>query len=399
MRQPARDNQIVALNFASMAQHGAILLLAGPLVPNLMATFGIRESLAGVLLAMGSLGFVAGPLFAGALIDRINVRAALIVGFGIELVLLVVFGAAPVFAIAVAANLLMHLGASFIETAANVMPSLRRTNRSAHAVMNLVHMFFSVGAFVGPFLIGLYLDATGAWRPVMYFALIPTGALALWSLAIRLPRAAAPSGGRGNPLAHVGEVIRMPHAVLGAVTLLLYVGAEVGVSSWVVHYLQKQLGLSTVASASGLSILWVAIMAGRFANSLLGNRFGSRALVTVSGIAGAVGVGLFLLADGIVGAYVFLVWIGLCLSGVFPNVMGELNNRVPGKVGTVTAIMAMGASLGAAIFQWFVGYLAETVSLVVAFTVPAVLQIVLVGTFWTAVRAGRRVPLEAEEAR
>ena len=161
MRQPASDGQIAALNFASMAQHGIILLLVGPLVPDLMETFGIGEGVTGILLGMGSVGFVAGPLFAGALIDRINVRAALLVGLGIELVFLVLFGIAPLFILAVAANLLLHLGASFVETSANVMPTLRRSTKSAHSVMSLVHMFFSVGAVAGPFLIGLYLDATG----------------------------------------------------------------------------------------------------------------------------------------------------------------------------------------------------------------------------------------------
>lgn len=379
-----------------MAQHGIILLLVGPLVPDLMATFGIGESVTGLLLGMGSVGFVAGPLFAGALIDRINVRAALLVGLGIELVFLVLFGVAPLFVVAVAANLLLHLGASFVETSANVMPTLTRSTKSAHSVMNLVHMFFSVGAFVGPFLIGLYLDATGAWRPIMFFTLVPTGALALWTFSARFPRAPRPEGPRPRPFAHVGEVLRMPHAVLGAVTLLLYVGAEVGVSSWVVYYLQKQLGLSTVASATGLSILWIAIMAGRFTNSILGNRFSSTALVTVSGLAGAVGVGLFLFADGIAGAYVFLVWIGLCFAGIFPNVMAELNNRVPEKTGTVTAVMAMGASSGAAIFQWFVGFLAEAASLVVAFTVPAALLLLLVATFHAAVRS-HSIPASAAE--
>ncbi len=38
-----------------MTQHGIILLLVGPMVPNLMRTFEIGESMAGVLLGMGSL--------------------------------------------------------------------------------------------------------------------------------------------------------------------------------------------------------------------------------------------------------------------------------------------------------------------------------------------------------
>ena len=402
----AADRQVVALNFASMTQHGMILLLVGPMLPNIMVTFGVGESLAGLLLAMGALGFLCGPLIAGAVIDRVNVRAALRIGFLIEFLILCVYGLSPVFGLAVAAHFVMLLGSSFVETSANVMPSLTRTGRPAHAAMNLVHMFFSVGAFVGPFLIGLYLEATGEWRPIMFFALVPTGVLLLWTTLVRFPGRkqvstdAPPPGSAGetslgdaSPKAaapgrsRLGTVIRRRSVLLGALTLMLYVGAEVGTSSWVVYYLQRELGMSAVASASGLSILWVCILAGRFANSVLGNRFSSRSLVTVSGLTGAAGVVLFLFARSAASAYPLLGLIGLCFSGVFPNVMGELNRRDPRRVGTVTAVMAMGAAAGAGLFQWFLGFLAETVSLTAAFVTPAILQVLFVITFQLAVRS------------
>ena len=372
-----------------MTQHGIILLLVGPMVPNLMRTFEIGESMAGVLLGMGSLGFVLGPLIAGSVIDRFSARESLLIGLVVELATFVLFGLSPIFVLAVAANFLMHLGASFVETTANVVPTLIRSTRSAHSVMNLVHMFFSVGAFAGPFLIGLYLESTGQWRPILFFTLIPTFGLLVWTLRVRFPRRPQRSEphARGTLLSNLSQVLRMRHAVLGSVSLLLYVGAEVGVSSWVVYYLQRQLGLSPAASAAGLSMLWIFIMVGRYANSILGNRFSSVFLVTVSGVAGAAGVLVFLLARSAVTAYAVLAWIGLCLSGVFPNIMAELNNRDPEHIGTVTAVMAMGAALGAGIFQWFVGFLAETVSLTVAFITPAALQLLYVVTF--ALAAGR----------
>ncbi len=397
MRRTATDRQIVALNFASMTQHGVILLLVGPMIPNIMRTFEIGESLAGLLLAMGALGFLCGPLIAGAVIDRVDVRAALLIGFLIEFLILCVYGLTPVFGLAVAAHFVMLLGSSFIETSANVMPSLTHTGRPAHAVMSLVHTFFSIGAFIGPFLIGLYLEATGEWRPVMFFALVPTGILLLWTGRLRLPvrektRAdALPTGSAGDAVPtngnHLRTVIRRRSVLLGALTLMLYVGAEVGTSSWVVYYLQRELGMSAVASASGLSILWIFILAGRLANSVLGNRFSSRCLVTTSGLVGAVAVVLFLFARTTASAYTVLALMGLCFSGVFPNVMGELNRRDPQRVGTVTAVMAMGAATGAGLFQWFVGFLAETISLTAAFVTPAVLQILLVITFQVAARS------------
>ena len=69
---------------------GLLLLLVGTLVPNTMATFDIGESVTEALLGVGSLGFVVGLLFAGAVIDRVDVRIPLILGLAIELIILVV---------------------------------------------------------------------------------------------------------------------------------------------------------------------------------------------------------------------------------------------------------------------------------------------------------------------
>jgi len=390
MQSTTSNRPIIFLNYAAMAQHGIVLLLVGTIVPNIMTTFDIGESVAGALMGVGSLGFIVGLLLTSAVVDRAGVRVALILGLTAELILLVVFGTAPVFFVVLAANFTMNLGFSFVETAVNVMPTLTMSERSAHSEMNMVHLFFSVGAFVGPFLIGIYLETTGEWQPIMFFAMIPTGILLLWTATVRFPRRVRAADRGINPFLHLRSVLKLRYAVLGSLTLFLYVGAEVAVSSWVVYYLQKQLGLSAFASASGLSILWLFILVGRYLNSVLGRRYSSFALVAASGVGGAIGVIAFLFARSIVPAYILLGWMGLCLAGGFPNVMAELNNRDPQKTGAVTAVMAAGAAAGAGVFQWFVGYLAETVSLTAAFVTPAVLQLLVVASFAGAVGPATR---------
>jgi fucose permease len=383
---------ILALNFVAMGQHGIILLLLGPLVPSLMQTFNIGESTTGVLLSMGSVGFLAGPLIAGTVIDIFGIRKALIIGTAVELVFLALFGLSPLFGLLLVANFAYHFGSSFIETGANVMPTLLTGKRTAHSTMNLVHGFFSVGAFVGPFLVGLWLEHTGTWRPVFFFAAAPTAVLLVWAAMTRLPEGREGGGGGLAALRNLGRAARERSTIFGALSLLLYVGAEVGISSWIVYYLQKELGYGTVQSSLGLSVLWVFIMIGRYLNSLAGNKFSSKTLVTVSGIGGAIGVGLFLFASAPIYTYTLIAWIGLCLAGVFPCIMGELNNRAPERAGTVTAVMAMGAALGAGLFQWFIGFLAETVNLKTAFLTPGILQLLVIGSFYVALLPAKTSP-------
>ena len=117
----------ILLGCAAMAQHGVVLLLMGPVLPDLMREFGVRESLAGLLLSAGSFGFTVGPLFAGRLIDRRGVRVAMLVGLVIELAVLAAFGAVPAFAAAVALGFLLpyeipDLGDQSIEARHNLSP-------------------------------------------------------------------------------------------------------------------------------------------------------------------------------------------------------------------------------------------------------------------------------------
>ncbi len=388
----SRPRTIFTFNCAVMIQHGTILLIVGPLVPNLMSTFGVGEAATGLLLGLGSLGFLGGPLAAGAIIDRGSVSRALIIGFIIEIVFLLLFGLSYVFIVAVVANVFLHLGAAFVEISGSYLPIVTPGKSKAHARMNLIHAFFSIGAFIGPFLIGLYIESTGEWRPVFFFALIPPVLLLLWLIVIRIPRSAdaavdAEATTRTDGKAGLATVLRSKWVVFGAISLLCYVGAEVGISSWIVYYLQQVMGLNTVQSSAGLSMLWIFIMIGRYLNSLLGGRMGAKSLVIISGIGGAIGVIIFLFVDGLAPAYLLLSWIGLCLSGVFPNVMGELNNRDPKRAGMVTAVMTMGAALGAATFQWLVGLVADLANLKAALLIPAVLQALVVVSFLIALKS------------
>ncbi len=90
------------------------------------------------------------------------------------------------------------------------------------------------------------------------------------------------------------EVLKERAILFGAIAMFLYVAAEFGASNWTTLYLQKSLGFATLASTSGLSVLWLGLLIGRFANSRLALVRASGELVLWSGIGGLV-TGLLLL--------------------------------------------------------------------------------------------------------
>jgi fucose permease len=376
-----------------MTQHGVALLLMGPVLPDLMREFSVRESLAGLLLSAGSLGFTVGPLVGGRFIDRRGVRAALLVGFAIELLALGLFGVVPAFALAVALNLLLRFGASFVETSVNVLPVTLRSANGA-SMMNLMHSFFGVGALLAPVSVGVLVQLTGRWRYAFWAGGLATAALMAAAWAVRLPRAARAGSEHGEtagtPLLRDGRAgsVRDPFVLAGAVALFLYVGAEVGMSSWVVLYLRTRLGFAPVAATAGLTLLWVGITAGRSINSLLARRIGVRELV-LGGAVGGVLCGYALVAARSVPAvYALLLLFGVFVSGTFPNVMVSVNTRYPERVGQVTAVLTVAAAGGSMVFHPIIGTLSQIFGVVAVIVVPPTLMALLVLTYGLATRGG-----------
>ncbi len=375
--------KLVGLTYAAMAQHGIALVLMGPVLPSIMETFKVHESAAGLMLGLGSLGFALGPMVAGTITDRSGVKRALLLGLWIEALMLGLLGFAPAFRWIIITNMLLHFFAAFVETSVNVMPTLIE-RRNAGSLMNIVHLFFSVGALVSPILAGVILKTTGSWRLVFWFVALPTVLLAL--IAWRTPFPDQHAGAaKTKRLVPLGILLRDRSILLGALALFLYVGAEVGVSNWIVLYLKRRLGFATLASTSGLSVLWVGIMVGRYLNSRLARTRSSRELVLWAGVGGLfTGLGLLTARTPLM-AYIWLGGIGLCMSGVFPNIMAELNGRDPARAGAVTGILTVGAAAGAMVSQPLLGVVAERMGLPVAMALPGIMMGLLTVAYLGAV--------------
>jgi fucose permease len=389
-----RKNRLIALTCATMAQHGIVLLLMGAVLPAVMHTFQISESTAGLMLGAGSFGFFLGPLVAGMLADRFDARTAMMVGLGAETALLLLLGAAPSLLAVTAVFFLLNFAAGFIETPVNMVPPLVESGHTG-SLMNLIHMFFSVGAFISPLLAGLILQTIHDWRPVFWLTAVPTVVLFFLMGRSRFP--ATPRRTETQSAPNILTLLRERALLLGALAMFIYVGAELGASNWVVLYLQQGLGFPPLAAASGLSALWIGLMIGRYLNSLLAKRRSSRELVLGGGIGGLiVGLGLLTAATPL-SVYAWLTALGLCMSGIYPNIMAALNGRNPARMGIVTGFLAEAAATGSMVAQPLLGLAAEGLGLRVAIGIPALLMglmaLAYLGTGEAGVSARQSEPL------
>jgi fucose permease len=376
-----------------MAQHGVVLLLSGALLPAIMKTFVIQEAATGLMLGAGAVGFVIGPFLAGLLVDRAGPKASFLAGLGAETLMLVLFASAPTFGAAVAVFFCLNIAAGFVETPVNIIPAIVAKEKPG-SLMNLVHMFFSVGAFISPFLGGLILQQTGRWQPAFWLAAGLSALLFLIFTRTPFPQKGAAGKQPTGQQVRIWHVLRERTILLGALAMFLYVAAEFGATNWIVLYLQKHLQFGTLTATSGLSILWLGLLAGRAANSRLALRWSSHTLVLISGALG-LGAGLGLLTGRTpLVVYLWIFALGLCMSGIYPNVMADLNGRNPQRMGLITGFLAQAAAAGSAVAQPTLGVLAQRVSLTVAMSLIGVLMgLVAVVTYLEA--PGRRAAGEA----
>lgn len=383
-----KDRTLISLDCLMMVQHSAILLMLGPMLPEIMNAFQISEGTAGLILSAGSLGSTIGPLIAGFGIDRKGIKTAIVLGLFCEALFLILLGLAPFFWLAAAFNFLLVLSSGFIETTVNVIPALLK-RKDTVSIMNLVHFFFSLGAFITPLAIGLFISSGGSWQNIIIIFSLPTAILGIIFVLIKFKGAAGE-----NPAAKSDEksktgirsLLSNKTVLFGTITLLLYVGGELGFSAWIVSYLEKQLLYTKMQASLGMSMFWIGIMTGRLSLSFLSRRFSSKHLIITSVIMSTICAVPFLIVRSIPLLYALLFLIGLSMAGGYPVTMAEVNSRFPGRAGTVSGILTFGAGLGAMVFLWLMGFTAEHAGMSAAMVIPFVLMVLMAVSFGIAVK-------------
>jgi fucose permease len=345
---------------------------SGLLVPSLIRSiehdFGQSDAGVGVFFFVNSVAYVGGSMLGGLLTERLGRRTVL--PFAVVLIALGLTGLAtvPSWTLFLAAGIPFGLGSGAIDGGTNgLILDLYPTSRGRS--LNLLHLFFSLGALASPLFVGRLVEAGAAWQVVV----IGT-AVAAVPVAILLALADMPSGrhvaAAGASIARLG--LALPLVAL-AVAIGCYVASEVGVSNWLVRYLEAaDLTLAT----SALALFWGSLALGRLLSARLGDRFNHARFAATAALVAAISLVAAVIVPSLPASIVLFGVVGFAFGPVYPLIMAVAGDRFPDRSAAVSGFLSGIAVVGAIVYPPVMGFVSVGIGLGAAMGGAAALALV-----------------------
>jgi fucose permease len=243
-------------------------------------------------------------------------------------------------------------------------------------ILSSLHAGYSVAGLAGAGIGGIF--AALAIGPLPTFAVAAAGLVALAVIAGRrvvLPPVVPHEDRPGGPPRLSARQISIVIWVLGLLALCGQLG-EGAAGDWSAVYIHD-LGSSAGVAAVGLAAFSVTMAAGRVVGDRLASRFGSVALVRVSGLVAGLGLAAGLLIRSPVAAIAGFALLGAGLAGIFPQIVSSAARLDPEHAGKNIGRIAAVAYTGLLGGPVAIGAVAAGVGLRDALLVPAALAVLV----------------------
>ena len=411
---------------------GFLTSLNDILIPHLKSIFELNY--AGVMLVQfaffGTYALLGIP--SGKVVEWIGYKNTMVAGLvtaGLGAILFVPAAKLPSYPLFLAALIVLAAGITALQVSANPYVTVLGPPRTASSRLNLTQAFNSLGTVLGPifgaFVIlrsaGAVLDVTklspeahrayqireASTVNIPYVAIAV--ALVLLGLAIfwfKFPRIETTKEFRPSELAQTHDSIwRHRHVIFGAISIFVYVGAEVSIGSFLINYFaQPEIGGLAQAAHGGsihmtsaallrflakvlgtwVPIYWGGLMVGRFIGSGLQQKMNPGRMLSFFALCAGVLVLISMLTQSTVAVWAIL-FVGFFNSIQFPTIftlgvaeMGPLTGEASGLL--ITAIV------GGAIIPELQGLMADRIGIHHAFILPILCYLFIA---WYGVRGSR----------
>jgi MFS transporter, FHS family, L-fucose permease len=368
------------------------------LIPHLKKGFHLSDFRSSLIQTAFFGGYFLAALPAGWLMEKIGYKRGILVGLltcATGALLFIPAASVRLYGFFLFALFVMACGQGVLEVAANPYVTILGPPESSERRLNFAQSFNSVGAVVTPIFGAAFILSGVEYSRAQLSAMTPAQlqayevaeantvkgpylVIAVLFLAVaaliffsKLPEVREEDDAEATPNAAGGLRGLWPykHLLKGVLAQFFYVGAQVGVASFVIRFAQYSMpGLPEKQAANYLKLHLLGFMIGRFAGSAMMKRIAASRLLSLFGVSALICLMIVLLGTGVAPMWA-LVLLGFFHSIMFPTIFAlSLKHLGPHtKLGSSLLVMSI---IGGAVFPAVMGYISDMSSIRYAFWVP-----------------------------
>ena len=381
--------------FALFSIFGGITSLNDVVIPKLKGLFTLTYGEVMLVQSAFFTAYFVVSLPAAAIVRRVGYMRTAAIGLLMMMagcLLFVPASSSGLFVTFLAALFVLAAGITIVQVVANPLISMLGSAATAHSRLTFAQAFNSLGTTIFPYVGSILIlgslakvdpsrltgSALAAFRTQDTHVIVGTYlglasvlvvvAAVVWLRRNRLVETAL----EDVTIRHLLDLLRQRRFAFGALSIFLYVGAEVAIGSLIVNYLMQGtvLGLGQEQAGKHVPFYWGGAMVGRFAGAYLLRLFSPGKVLAC---AAAAVLALLLIsanATGTVSGWALLA-IGLFNSIMFPTIFSLASEGLGPRAAEGSGIICV-AIVGGAIVPLLTGHAADWVGLKTALIVPAI---------------------------
>ena len=369
------------------------------LIQHLKKAFGLTDTQSSLIQMAFFGGYFLAAFPAGWLMQRLGYKRGILIGLLVcatGTILFIPAASVRVYGFFLFALFVMACGQSVLEVAANPYVTTLGPAESSERRLNLAQSFNATGAVLVA-LLGSKFILSGiehspaelaAMSPAQLLAyrvseanmvkmpyLVITGIFLFIALLIfltKLPEIRETSDeDLGSAKVGLRGTLAHPHLIRGVIAQFLYVGAQVGVASFIIRFSEFTMpGMHEKAAAHYLQAHLAGFMIGRFGGSAIMQKVAPSRLLSLFAAGSLISLLVVLLGTGRPTVWA-IVLVGLFHSIMFPTIFAlSLKNLGPyTKLGSSLLVMSI---IGGAVCPVIMGRISDAWNIQYAFVVPLI---------------------------
>lgn len=324
---------VIFLSFIGLGLPDTIL---GSIWPVIQKDIDAPVYSAGIITLIVQAGTVISSLFSSKLVYKYSTQMITFFSILLTSTALIIFAFSYNVLFLFAAAVPLGLGAGSVDAALNGYVA----NNFKSNIMNFLHGFWGVGAFLGPFTMSFFIKSDYGWRAGYIFTAI---ILCFIALTVFLSRKIwINKGNSSEEKVYISnkEALKIPLVKSALTTFLFFSYIELTTGLWISSYFVYGLGISKYYAALITAFFYGSITAGRIITGLFSNNFENYKIIRAGEMAIIAGCVLMIFGDmylSVAGAFI----IGIGSSPVYPAMLHE----TPRRFGEKASLTVMGLQM------------------------------------------------------